>query len=287
VPEASATKIASEPVVSGWTRADLLATLMLPTTLFSTALVGMFAPRGGDPMPMGPAAEVFVRFFAVAVVWLGLPVVTTLHWWMSRRRARPVAIAMPMLRAVWASLGIALTMVASAAAERYHGGYAAEVLTTLRGLMIPLGLVAALAGAWSQKGTHRRLLDDATAETLFWTTAALLVVPVAIGALATFGSSSQFSASSWIVSSSLPITAQLPIVIGIVVALSLRSRQRARAGTLALTAGAAVTACVHVLGSIRYGDWSLLALSCLFLAVILGLIAVAGTASPQLRRPRA
>jgi hypothetical protein len=285
---APAPTVASGPVRSGWTLADLLATLMLPTVLFATALVGMFVARSGNANFDPVAGEVFLSFAFVGIFWLGLPMVTAVHWLLGRRRDRAVAFAMPMLRISWAVVVLAITVLVSVVnaenAGSFNNDYSASLLVTLRAVTICLGLLIALAGAWSQKGTHRRLLDDATVKTFFWgAILLLLVVTVGIGVLATFDRSIEFSASWSIYSYSLPITVQLPIVLGMVFAFPLYQRQRIRNATFALTAGASVSAAAHILGSIRYGDWSLLSLGCLFLALVLGLVAVAGSAASQPR----
>jgi hypothetical protein len=269
---------------NGWTFADLVAVLVLPLTLF---LVAALQPRYRSVAESAEGWSVLLPWVFVGAFWLTLPFTSTLHWLFGRRRT--VALSMPMVRVAVTVLGTCLMLLVYAWTRQRQGLSAAStenghtMITMLRLVLLPTMTVAAIAGAWSRRGAHRVLLAPPTAALLTLCAGALAAIPACIGLTASLSTAIDLVSLSAVHSRSLPMMAQVPAILGGLSALHLHRQGHRRAATLALTAGVVVTAVVHVLAQLSYGEWTLAAYGGLLFASLLGLVALAGTAAPIAR----
>jgi len=266
--------------VNGWTLADLLAAFVLPMT------VSVFAATNQRFQTVADAAETWSRFLPwvfVAAFWLTLPLTSAVHWLIARRRV--VAWSMPMVRVAITGAGTALMLMVYRATSQASGpGDTFAMATSLLRFLLPIMITAAIAGAWSRRGSHRVLFGPALERTLQLCAAALALLPTFIGLKASISDSIQFGSLTTIHSRSLPAMAQVPALISALVAINLLRLGHSRIATLALTIGIAIGTTLHTLGELRYGDWTMPAYIGLFASLTLCLITLAGTAAPLARR---
>ena len=215
---------------------------------------------------------------AASVAWWLMPIVASIHWFHVRRRGRTIAVSMPVVRA---ALAVALTALYFTFVHSL--AWLSPRLYDAEGKMIlVVGTLAAILGAWSQKGAHRRLIRPELEEPLLGITVILAFLPAMFGVLVVFNGLIGFQAHNSLFSKSLPISVHFPSLLGAVMAALLGHAGNLRGAALAMTVGVSVTFLVHMLGNVRYhGGANVPILGCLLAAAVLGLGSVAGTAAPR------
>ncbi|MEM7310311.1 MAG: serine/threonine-protein kinase [Planctomycetota bacterium] len=263
-------------VRAGVTAADALALLIHPLSMVLFAAVQLWAEESSELWS-------FLRgLMLVGFLWWGLPLVTLVHWAVSRRRRRATAPAMPMVRTLWA-LSLTLATITLCGAFRNDTGLAGvrSVIDAERNLVLVAGLLTAALGAWSPAGTHRKLFGPTIERGLVGVTALFVAIPALVSVCAACSSAIHLSAPTALYGRGLPLALQLPVFAAALLAVPLARGGGLRLATFLLSGGAALTLAAHVVGKVGYGGWSPIVLASLGAAAALGLVTVAGTAEPQ------